>query len=459
MIWDFDKIEKLFVQIIVITYCLIVSQMNSIAPLAVRKNYLGVQQPERVAKQIIDVANRFGDYKLNTSYQRENCWNQTTKNGLISSIMENKLIPEIILYKIPLSDRQSDERHLYEVIDGQHRLSTIYSFMNPSGNDIVYWEHKDVDNNDVAVFYSINSDVMNYCHRKKIQYFTELPEDCKEDFNEFSLGLRIIKTSLTYEERANIFMNLQNGVKVRNSDYSKNAFDCTFIKMLTQTNLREIIESKNEGFFNKNCVRKAPKYWTNWTARCFFLFIESKKRTKEPAKQFLIKDSTINHLIKTSHKKLNQITEIEFNNFNDKFRTYKCFVESIIKNKMLNPTQIFALFYSMCLQTNDKIEFILTNDEYKQNFNRVIFNESFYNGNKKFKTLWEGKDKNDMREEYFIMCVETFNTTFSSYNSLMDEEEIMIYQEIEDEDDASVCSQSTIATVLDDEYDDIDDEN
>lgn len=59
--------------------------MNSIAPLAVRKNYLGDQQPERVAKQIMDIANRFGDYKLNTSYQRENCWNQITKNGLISS--------------------------------------------------------------------------------------------------------------------------------------------------------------------------------------------------------------------------------------------------------------------------------------------------------------------------------------------------------------------------------------
>jgi hypothetical protein len=130
---------------------------------------------------------------------------------------------------------------------------------------------------------------------------------------------------------------------------------------------------------------------------------------------------------------------------------------------MLNPTQIFALFYSMCLQTNDKIEFILTNDEYKQNFNRVIFNESFYNGNKKFKSLWEGKDKNDMREEYFTMCVETFNSTFSSYNSLMNEEEIMIYQleDIEDEDDdtASVFSQSTIATILEDEYDDLDDEN
>lgn len=417
--------------------------MESISQLALPKNYLGNQQPERIAKQIIDIIERVGDYKLNPSYQRDNCWNQTTKNGLISSIMENKLIPEIILYKIPLSDREPNEKYIYEVLDGQHRLATIHSFMNPSGNDIVYWEHKDVNNNNVAVFYSINDDVRNYCSRnnKKIQYIAELTEDYKEHFNEFSLGLRIIKTCLNIEERANIFMNLQNGVKVRNSDYSKNAFECTFIKMLAHTNLREIIEDKNEGFFNKNCIKKAPKYWINWTARCFLLFVESKKRTqiRNPVKQFLTKDSIINNLIKTSHRKLNEITETEFNEFNDRFRTYKYFVESIVQDKMLNPTQIFALFYSICLQPICKIEFILNSNVNKQSFDQEIFSESFYNGNKKYKLLWEGKDKNELREEYFVKCIETFNTLFSSYDMLINGQNIMIYEDViieyDDDDD------------------------
>lgn len=437
--------------------------MNPIVTLAVRKNYLGDQQPERVAKQIIDIVNRFGEYKLNASYQREICWNQITKNKLITSIMENKLIPEIILYKIPLSNRQTDERYIYEVIDGQHRLSTIYSFMNPSGNNIIYWEHKDINDNDIAVFYTINDDVRNYCERKKIHNFVELPEDCKEHFNEFSLGIRIIKTQLTYEERADIFMNLQNGVKVRNSDYSKNAFDCTFIKMLTKTKLREIVESKNDGFFNKNCVKKATKYWMNWTVRCFFLFVESRKRCKDPTKQFLIKDSTINNLIKTCHGKLTQITEQEFNTFNYKFRLYKYFVESIIGNKMLNPTQIFALFYSMCLQTDDKIQLVLNKNEYKQYFKREIFNENFYDGNKKFKTLWEGKDKNDIREEYFTRCIETFNTMFSSCNSLMiiydghdvdDDDNLINFDE--DLEDNLITNDEEIEGIIEDDEDDED---
>ena len=422
--------------------------------LAQPDNFTQGQQPERISKQIQDVITqlRQGQYYLKPDYQREICWNSATKNNLIKSIMENKLIPEIILYKLQTNQRSRDNNYIYEVVDGQHRLSTIYSFVNPNSDNIVYWEHKDVNNRKVAVFYTINEDVLSYCRTKKINLYCELTEEFKIQFNEFCLGIVLFKTPLNYEQRANIFMTLQNGVKVRNSDYSKNNFDCTIIRKIHESKLKTLVEGR-DGLFNKYCTKCPTKYWINWIVRCFLLYKESKKDTdKCPSKIFIIGDAKINHYIKINHSEINEITNEDFSEFNILFRRYDNFVKSIVTTKKLNPTQIFSLFYSLCSQSDCTVNCILENENIKKIFIKQIFNYDVYNNNGKYLKMWESKNNVNDRKKYFKILYKLFDTLFlnkqTTYQILYVDETYECESEI-DHDFMSECS----AFTNDDGYD------
>jgi hypothetical protein len=59
-------------------------------------------------------------YLLNPEYQRRKRWNNTRKSRLIESFIMNVPIPPIFLYEVDYS--------MYEVMDGQQRLTAIYDF-------------------------------------------------------------------------------------------------------------------------------------------------------------------------------------------------------------------------------------------------------------------------------------------------------------------------------------------
>ncbi|MFM6308347.1 MAG: DUF262 domain-containing protein, partial [Dolichospermum sp.] len=76
-------------------------------------------------------------YILDPEYQRRKRWDDIRKSRLIESFIMNVPIPPIFLYEIDYS--------IYEVMDGQQRLTTIYDFYNDKFQlqGLQYWRELD----------------------------------------------------------------------------------------------------------------------------------------------------------------------------------------------------------------------------------------------------------------------------------------------------------------------------
>lgn len=76
-------------------------------------------------------------YILDPEYQRRKRWDDIRKSRLIESFIMNVPIPPIFLYEIDYS--------IYEVMDGQQRLTTIYDFYNDKFQlqELQYWRELD----------------------------------------------------------------------------------------------------------------------------------------------------------------------------------------------------------------------------------------------------------------------------------------------------------------------------
>jgi len=73
-------------------------------------------------------------YILNPEYQRRKRWDNTRKSRLIESFIMNVPIPPIFLYEVDYS--------IYEVMDGQQRLTAIYDFYKGTFElkGLKYWQ-------------------------------------------------------------------------------------------------------------------------------------------------------------------------------------------------------------------------------------------------------------------------------------------------------------------------------
>ena len=96
----------------------------------VRKNFLGKNRPPTVEKQLIDILvdKKFYRYNLKPPQQRgELAWPFETMLSLINSVMDNRFIPEPLVYEYQEGE---NEQYDYEVLDGQHRLFTLKAFFD-----------------------------------------------------------------------------------------------------------------------------------------------------------------------------------------------------------------------------------------------------------------------------------------------------------------------------------------
>ena len=148
-----------------------------------------------------------GEINLSPSYQREFSWNNDKQDLFIDSIMNNYIIPPIILIK--LSDKKGGFR--YECMDGQHRLTVLKHFIE--GKTINYDDPhyirftKNEDSKRMNIFYE---------KKKRLQEIKDkryMSEDEKNIFNDKKII--IIKISNYDPKLSNLFSTIKNEMFLR----------------------------------------------------------------------------------------------------------------------------------------------------------------------------------------------------------------------------------------------------
>ena len=176
-----------------------------------------------------------GEINLSPEYQREFAWNNDKQDLFIDSIINNYIIPPIILIK--LNDKK---QYKYECMDGQHRLTVLKHYIegkpiNPQDPHYIRYTKLE-DNKKINIFYSKKKRLENI---KDSRYMTE---DEKAIFNDKKIIIIKISNydpkliSLFSSIKNEMFLRLQKGEKVNGTDVLRN-FDHPLINYLKKLNL------------------------------------------------------------------------------------------------------------------------------------------------------------------------------------------------------------------------------
>ena len=188
-----------------------------------------------------------GEINLSPSYQREFAWSNDKQDLFIDSIINNYIIPPIILIK--LNDKKE---YRYECMDGQHRLTVLKHFIegksiNPNDPHYIRY-NKNENNKKMNIFYEKKKRLENI---KDSRYMTE---DEKSTFNDKKII--IIKIS-NYDPRLTelfsyikneMFLRLQKGEKVCGTDILRNCSHSviTNLKKLNLINYKTYLQDEDE---------------------------------------------------------------------------------------------------------------------------------------------------------------------------------------------------------------------
>jgi len=398
-----------------------------------RNNLLGETRPENVNVQISHLLldSDYLKYNLRPVYQRHIRWSKNAMNDFIGNIMNNGLVPPIIQYKLSNEEKVGkNQGKSYEIVDGQHRLFTLKAFYDATykncphikNNFIVYWNYEP----DMPVFYKDTRDVQSWCLKYgKVPSF--LTDDEKEYFDSFIINIIRINSQIDINKRREMFMSMQKGIPVRNSDLLKNKTDCKFIAFINENNYEEMMNDT----FLQHCTKNAINYWVNWSCRCFFLWkattkTNNEQQIKDACIAFSTTDNTIGKRIMSNS---NQNPQTRFNpsdndldNFDDAFRSFISFLQNEnIQDIKFNPTQIFALFYRSCLRDINEII-----------SHMYPFSQRGISKN----NVWESNTDSETRKEYFKECVEQIKEYYPPPPMLHEEAHIpmptMLHEEAED---------------------------
>jgi hypothetical protein len=181
------------------------------------------------------------EINLNPSYQREFQWSDVKQDLFIDSIINNYIIPPIILIKL-----NNKKGFRYECMDGQHRLTVLKHFIegtpiNPKSPHYIKFTKK--ENDKMCDIYYTKPDIDDDI--KILKNYRLMNEDELNSFNDKKLiVIKITNYDKNMDDMFNkikneMFLRLQKGERVSNTDILRNN-DNVFINVLREHNLLKL---------------------------------------------------------------------------------------------------------------------------------------------------------------------------------------------------------------------------
>ncbi len=354
-------------------------------------------------------------------YQRTFSWNSSKQDLFIDSIINNYIIPPIILIKL------ENEEYEYECIDGQHRLCVIKHFIETKPIDTqkpYYIRYKKIEEDKIYnVFYDDTFDNRDKDKKMYIRNKTNFNQDEKRKFDTRTITiLKISNYNVKNKDgmerlKKSMFLRLQNGERVSSVDKFKN-IDKPIINALNSYKLLSYATYENEN--------------SNWNKLLDILDIPLRQKNHSHTKVKYIHIFLITSLLIINEKsfdigsylELNILKYIEDNHsvfkknitietWKKNIDTFEKFIINLHKDfilqtdKYLHKNIIYIILFQF-INNKDKYEI------YKSNISKLIV---LYKTNKIFKNKEEKQEVVDFTDfKNFILEIDkTINVVNKNY--------------------------------------------
>lgn len=200
---------------------------------------------QRTLPQTFSVADllewyRGGLIDLNPVFQRRSVWKPLAKSFLIDTVLRGLPVPAIILRERP-TDLKTLKR-AREVVDGQQRLRTLFSFILPENDE-----------------FSEDAFLISAAHQPEFAKFgfSDLPRTSQTAILEFKLHTSVLPPTTTDREVLDIFSRLNaTGTKLKDQEL-RNAEYYGFFKTISYNLAAEYLEFwLSRGLFTADSVSR-----------------------------------------------------------------------------------------------------------------------------------------------------------------------------------------------------------
>jgi hypothetical protein len=260
--------------------------------------------------------------------------------------MSEGFMPGLLVYRLHESQRTDSRR--FEMVDGQHRFTTIQKFIKSepvsAGGKafLINWVYEDPTTKlKTYVFFSRTADTEKWVEENRHLQASYMTEEEQEAFKSYTVDVKEIRDRLSLDQRRNMFNRLQCGVQVRNSDKLKNE-EVPLVRFFSD-------ELKLEKPFKaalEFCWKDPKQYWLHWAVR-LFLMLNPKESVE---KAFATEDGEIGKMIRNKSDELSVSAEQKavFQKAIERFFSFLSTLPFTTDKKTrqvaLSPCQFYALF-------------------------------------------------------------------------------------------------------------------
>ncbi len=284
-----------------------------------------------------------GKIDLRPLYQRPIRWKKVKMNAFMGVICENGYVQCILLYTFKDGDVRQDELHIFECMDGQHRIFVLKHFMTStpvalpgSAPFMITWERKNDKGEVTNIFYEENAHTRAWIRKYPAKRFEYMTAEERDTLSNMRIKVEKTLDPLTYNQRRCTFLSIQEGVPVRGSDYLKNCIHLGIIREINEM----AFESTYKNNFLKHLTTNPERYWVHWAVRMYFIMFPSEGKAVLDA--FLYTDSEITRLAKDDNPMF-EIDDSKATVFRAAVSRFAAFLDSLPSVK-LAPCMYFALF-------------------------------------------------------------------------------------------------------------------